>query len=401
MHPAISRLFSTYPFYDRLRYRRKIKQIARDNPTVFRQRLDRQTEREILRYWQAYGMRLNLTWHRAYAAVHPTDQPCRYVPEDIYYAYIERTLNRFDLAEAYTDKNNYDRLFPGVATPVVRLRRMNSRFYDSNYEALEPAEAVAILGRTPGQMIVKPSIASGGGLNVRKLRVEAGSIWLNEEKTDFATVAAIYGGDFLIQTVFEQHPAIAAFHPHSINTTRIYTYRLGNEINVASAVLRLGDGGRCVDNGGIPCGIGADGRLNDQAVTKYFHKHEVHPFTKKPFKNFQLPGWTQACELVRGLHQKLPYFDTVSWDIAIGRDAMPSLIEFNLCYQDVTFLQVNNGPLFGERTEEILARVFRRGPAIATNVSRGSLNSLGDPCDRGSASILVTDPNRSRYDHSP
>lgn len=391
MHPVISRIFSKYPFYDRLRYRRKINQIARDNPAVFRQRLGRSTEREIVRYWQAYGVRLNLTWHRAYATVHPTFDAHRFIPEDIYYAYVERALNRLDLAEAYTDKNNYHRLFPGVSAPLVLLRRMNHRFYDADYQALDLADAAAILCRATGQLIIKPSIASGNGLNVRKLHVVSGRIWLNEQKTDLASLVAMYGGDFLIQVAFEQHPAISEFHPHSVNTMRIYTFRVGNEIKVASAVLRLGNCGRSVDNGGIPCGIGVDGRLNDQAVTKYFFKHDVHPFTKKPFKGFVVPGWNEACKFASGLHGELPYFDTVSWDIAIGPDTIPTLIEFNLSYQDVTFLQVNNGPLFGECTEQVLAKVFGRGPSVTTQTKRVTLDAESNLIDRAYQGLHVND----------
>jgi hypothetical protein len=300
---------------------------------------------------------------------------------------MERVLNRFDLAEAYTDKNNYDRLFPGVAAPPVLLRRMNHRYYDGEYRALNKADAAKLLVKANGFFIVKPSIVSGGGLNVQKVYVDHGALWVNDQKAELGDLTLMYGGDYLIQTAFDQHPAIAEFHPHSVNTIRIYTFRLDHEIHVASAILRLGNGGRNVDNGGIPCGIQSSGFLNDQAVTKFYFKHDVHPYTKKPFKGFAVPGWDSAREFVKRLHLTLPYFDTVSWDIAIGRDGVPALIEFNLCYQDISFLQVNNGPLFGDRTEAVLDSVFLR-QAVKENRDNKQADSIKSKQEKERLSVV-------------
>ena len=50
----------------------------------------------------------------------------------------------------------------------------------------------------------------------------------------------------------------------------------------------------------------------------------------------------------------------ISWDIAIGEDELPVLIEANLYFGQLDFHQLNNGPLFGEDTEEILHEVFAK-----------------------------------------
>jgi hypothetical protein len=359
MHVVLRRAFEEYPLYQRLRLARKIGKLRRRNPTLFRHAMDRRSAREAVRYWRSYGLWLNLSWHRAYSAVCPVSDPQRYIPEDVFYAYIERAMNRHDLAEAYTDKNGYDRLFRGARTLSVLLRAMNHRYYGAQYNALQPADAAALLRDAEGDFIIKPSIASGDGLNVRKLTLDRGTIWLDMRKTSLPELETMYGGDFLVQPCFVQHPAIAEFHPHSVNTIRFFTVRIDREVAVASAVLRLGDRGRYVDNGGIPCGITPRGQLNNHAMTKYFVKHDVHPVTEKPFQGFVVPGWENACTMVRRLHEQLPYFDLVSWDITIGRDSLPCLVEMNLRYQEINFLQVNNGPLFGDRTEEVLTRVFR------------------------------------------
>jgi Sugar-transfer associated ATP-grasp len=358
MLPFIRRALSAYPFYERLRYLRKIKQLRKENPGGFAKRLDPSVEREIKRYWASFGMKVRLNWHRGYAGMSNDKNVHRYIPEDIYYAYIERAFNRYELADAYADKNEYRRLFPNVRTPTALLRRMNGRFYDVDYRSLSTEQANDMLRAINGDLIIKPSIDSGDGKNVRKLTIEDRRFRTDDAPTDLDALVKLYGHDFIVQYVFQQHPAIAEFHPTSVNTIRLYTLRWNGEIRVISAVLRLGNMKRHFDNRGIPCGVKADGRLNDSANTKYFQKHEVHPVTGKAFKGFVVPGWQAACEFVKELHQGLRYFDSASWDIAIDPDANPCLMEVNLTFQEINFHQVNNGPLFGDLTDEILSHVF-------------------------------------------
>jgi Sugar-transfer associated ATP-grasp len=358
MLPIIRRAFSTFPAYERFRYLRKIQQLKKEHPSGFSERLDPRVEREIIQYWASYGIKVRLNWHRGYASVCGGENVFRYIPEDIYYAYIERSFNRYELADAYADKNEYSRLFPNVRAPATILRRMNGRFYDSDYKCISSLHANELVSAIRGDLIIKPSIDSGDGKNVRKLMIENGQFTTDNEPIDMNGLISLYGRDFIIQHVFKQHPAIAEFHPNSVNTIRFYTLRWHDEIKIISAVLRLGNMGRHFDNRGIPCGINADGRLNDYANTKYFQRHDVHPVTGKAFKGFVLPGWQAAREFVKGLHQGLRYFDSASWDITIDPDSNPCLMEVNLTFQEINFHQVNNGPLFGDLTDEILSHVF-------------------------------------------
>jgi hypothetical protein len=358
MPSIIRRAFSVYPFYERWRYRAKINQLKKQTPEAFRTKIAPAVEREIVDYWRSFGVKVNLDWHRGYIGICGGENVHRYIPEDIYYAYIERAFCRYDLADAYGDKNEYNRIFPNVPGPETLVRCMNGRFYDREYKNLTSKQANDIIAGNNGHLIVKPSIDSGDGKNVRKLTIDNGKFSFGNEPTDFASLTKDYGLDFLIQHVFQQHPAMAEFHPTSVNTIRFYTLRFDDEIKVISAVFRSGNEGRCFDNRGIPCGIKADGSLNDHATTKYFTKHEVHPVTGKAFRGFVIPGWQAACELVKRLHQNLRYFESVSWDITINPESQPCLMEINLNFQEVNFHQVNNGPLYGDLTDEVLTRVF-------------------------------------------
>jgi len=190
--------------------------------------------------------------------------------------------------------------------------------------------------------------------------VAKGKLSFGNESTNFDELVKNYGLDYLVQLVFQQHPSMAEFHPSSVNTIRFYTLRFDDEIKIISAVFRSGNMGRCFDNRGIPCGIRHDGSLNDHAATKYFTKFESHPVTGKKFKGFVIPGWKDACEFVKLLHQNLRYFESVSWDVTINPESEPCLMEINLNFQEINFHQVNNGPLYGDLTDEVLSRVFQR-----------------------------------------
>ena len=50
----------------------------------------------------------------------------------------------------------------------------------------------------------------------------------------------------------------------------------------------------------------------------------------------------------------MPYFGIISWDFAVNENGMPILIEYNLGYPDVMIYQMNNGALFGDKTEDVL-----------------------------------------------
>ena len=58
------------------------------------------------------------------------------------------------------------------------------------------------------------------------------------------------------------------------------------------------------------------------------------------------------------MSQNFPHFRLISWDIALDKNNNPIIIEANLKYGEIDFHQLNNGPLFGDDTKEILNEVF-------------------------------------------
>lgn len=65
-------------------------------------------------------------------------------------------------------------------------------------------------------------------------------------------------------------------------------------------------------------------------------------------------------DIIKQYHIKLAHFKLIAWDFATDKDGNPVLIEYNLRFQVINFLEMNNGPLFGDLTDEVLKEVFGR-----------------------------------------
>ena len=54
----------------------------------------------------------------------------------------------------------------------------------------------------------------------------------------------------------------------------------------------------------------------------------------------------------------------ISWDLAIEENGDPLLIEFNVCYGELDFHQLCNGPIFKDLTREVLDDVFENAYSL-------------------------------------
>lgn len=325
----------------RQRNRRKIRNILRMHPELSRP-LRPET---VHRIRDLFGTKEPLHWHMAYSAFNGLEDH-RYLPEDLFYNLIEPALNHVDLTRAYADKNGYRGLFTDLRDPETVIKNIWGRYYNTAGQPLSQEEAIALLAECPTDLLIKPSIESGGGRNVRFL----------EKGTDFQSLFNYYGRDFLIQKNLEQVEELSQIHASSLNTLRILTYRHEDSAAVLSTVVRFGRGTCRLDNqtaGGISCGL-QDGRLNSFGVDKYGGRYEFHPDSKRKFTGQIIPGAYAAEALACRLHDELDHFRLVSWDLAIGKDRLPYLIEMNLRYQEINFHQFNNGPVFRDLIEDDL-----------------------------------------------
>ena len=341
-----------------LKYRLKVARIGRAIGDV--RALPRETEEAArMKFMPVTRFPASMAWHRLYFSVNGKASS-EYVPEDVYYTTLERSLNRMSLSLAYTDKNFHSRYLAGIEEEFTLVRSINGEYFDAEHGAISTRSANDRIRRgirESGAVFVKPAIHSGGGANVQRItepdaesRKNDLTIWLAE----------MCGPDYVCQAPIEQHPDLARVHPESVNTLRIMTLNLNGHISVCSTVLRMGVAGGAVDNqasGGISVGVAADGFLKTSAVTKLGQRHHHHPTTGQQFQGFAVPSCMRARQFVQSLHGQLPHFRLVSWDIAVSPDGKLKLIELNLAGQEINFHQFNNGPIFAERFAEVIEYV--------------------------------------------
>ena len=342
--------------------RKEIRNIYANNQLLKEFRLNDDLNNKIKLFWKRLGLRVNTMWQQAYISVNGIADH-RYIPEDIFYIFIEPNLNRKDIYRAYVDKNNYDKLFPVIKTPRTILRNVNGKYYDGNYERVGRDTICGLLKKYPGDYIVKPSIDSSGGKNIMKLQSQSQKIFINGKCATFESIENTIQRDFLVQEFLEQHAILKTIYPHSLNTLRVVTLRINNDIHALQTIVKFGDKGNYLDynvnQGGFTCGVNKDGLLNQFAVDKYFNKYHKHPYTGTSFENIQIPQFSSVLDFAKNLHRYLLYFDMVSWDLAIDKNEDVVLIELNLINQGFSFLQVHHGPIFGNFTEKLLEEKFK------------------------------------------
>ncbi len=161
------------------------------------------------------------------------------------------------------------------------------------------------------------------------------------KKSDFPSLKSMYDhilniGSPLVEEYIVQHDDISKIYPHSVNTLRIVSiYGRDNEPHILYAFIRIGNGGRVVDNinaGGMAAPIDIDtGIINNVAFDKDYNYYEKHPMTGVSLIGYKIPHFEKAIQLVLTAARQIPQVKYVGWDVAVTADG-------------VTFVEGNQHP---------------------------------------------------------
>lgn len=334
------------------------KQDSREARSILRDRgsTTRLTPAEAARVkalWRQAGFRGSMDWHRLFKDVNGFD--ARYVPLDLYTTALLPRLRSLRLSEAWKEKTDFPRFFPDVPMPHMVGCRIEGLFYDGSYRQVS-ADWLAGAVSEAGRVIVKPSNGSQGyGVelwNAVRLSREG----LLKKLEDF-------GRNYVAQEVLRQHEVLAQFNPDSVNPVRIITFRQKGKVRVLNAMVRWGLPGAVTDVTHVDgktivfvCGLNRDGVFSPE----YFDAAlERFPLTNLGISEpFALPNYDRMVELALSVHERLQHFDIVGFDIALGQDKNPVMIEYNIAHPSIDSIQFCWGPLFGEDTEEILRTIM-------------------------------------------
>lgn len=320
-----------------------------------------------LEYFKQYGFKVSSAFPEIYRRCNGIISD-KYIPASLYFYYISPYLVNMNLSMAYVDKNMYFRHFPDVRQPKTILHNMSGRFFTKDMAEISSDDAVDLLSGKE-RFIIKPAIESGRGRDVKMLM--GGGI------KQIVTTLEEYESNYIIQEIVTQHPEMSKLNPTSLNTCRLYTYRRvgsGEYVLLGSAV-RFGGNGAFRDNactGGGFCKIHDDGSVNDK-IHNYRRFGWGSLKSEKDVSTLVIPNYQKVVETAKKLHGTIPYMDLIGWDIAVDTDGEPVLIELNQ-YPDCEFIQIFNGPMFGEYTDELLERVSKHHIEAVTVYKRSFEN---------------------------
>ena len=322
-------------------------------------KMDAEHSKEIKRYFKQYGFKNVDTYSHGYYEHYSGVKSTKYIPNYIYFRYIEPALNKLEFASAYADKNTYHQFSNMIKLPKTIIASTNGKFYDGFRNQMDKEKAKKILSEYPLKIIVKPSIDSGAGRNI--FVFDSGA--LAEEAFDS------FGKNFIVQEFMKQNSELSRLFPSAVSTIRLLTLQLGDEVHCLGTHLRIGNNeAQFIDlaSEGLYCGIKDDGNLHDIAYGRGRVIFSEHPYTKESFSTIKLPNFQDAIDKVKAMHLQLPYFQIVSWDLGLDESDEYFLIELNLMHQGSNVFQVMYGPLFGQHTEKVLDQVFERGTENAS-----------------------------------
>ncbi len=279
----------------------------------------------------------------------------RYVSHNMYLPLISRRLNNYHYTKFFEDKGLLGCLSDcGIQFPHCLVRCINGEFYDENLFQISTNEAARIIFSFGGDVIQKISRESSGGHGVKKIKLSE----MPESEKDAAIKKMLSSPikDYVIQKSIVQSPVMAQFNATSVNTFRIITLYLNGHVSHCYTLLRVGQSGSEVDNmcsGGIGIGINNDGSLHQFGFNYALQKIDTFNGVKLIEKS--IPQYSEILEKVLLAHKKnFSLCKFIGWDIAINEKNEPIIIEVNTSQPGIFVGQLNNGPVFGERTQEVI-----------------------------------------------
>lgn len=271
----------------------------------------------------------------------------------MYLPIIAHKLNNYHYTKLYEHKSLLGTLSKDIRFAECYVRCIDQEYYNDQMNQLSREKVIHICS-TKDTLIIKDSVDSAGGQSVEKFVLSGLSA--NEKKDSLNRVLNERKRDFVIQECIKQHPSMAKFNESSINTFRVTSLYLNGRFSTLSIILRFGKQGMAVDNwgcGGIIIGVSPEGKLSDFGYDIQLNKfYEYNGITFRNEVIAQIPSLLKRIEEWHRNSFSLCKF--IGWDICFNEDNEPVVIELNSSQPGVIGEQLCTGPIFGDRTEEVV-----------------------------------------------
>lgn len=272
-----------------------------------------------------------------------------YVPSSFYYPYIVRSLNPGRYYRGFDNKCLAPMLFPAARQPRTLGMRIRGS-YQIDGTGVDTDTFASMLRQTKVPFIIKQAAQSCCGMNIHLID-PAGPM------PDIKQILLSTDADIIVQEVVEQSPSTARFNPSSLNTFRITSLNINGRTSICSRTLKMGAPGNIVDNiggagGGLMAGVSAEGVIDSLGSTATGTLADTHNGIR--FGGMTIPAFDRVEKMVTETHSAFPYCGIVGWDIALDKLDRAVLIEANIWWPGTLIEQICTGPMFGNRTEEMI-----------------------------------------------
>ena len=339
-----------YRLYEKRRWKLANNRVARRSPLVALSKSEKSSFKSIWGSWSP----ISHEFYKGFGLPFDT----RYVPND-YYDFAEHVLNLRWGAMFLQHKCNLKFIIPSSHRPEVILQKIDGHYLLEDNTEITVDEARDILKKTKS-FIKKKARGSGGGYGVVKV------CWESVKNPDALLDELLESEDLVFQEIVQQNSFLGSFNPDSVNTFRLLTLNINGRCTLLSSFLRMGAKGSFVDNlssGGVLVGINRDGVLHDFGITKDYSKYYKSP-TGIEFRGIRVPMWDQIQQQILDFHRKIPYANLIGWDVTVDKDNQVIVIEINLDSAEIEAHQVFNGPVFGDRFDEIRQYIEAKKPKL-------------------------------------
>lgn len=283
----------------------------------------------------------------------PDVELSRYIPDAFTKTFIDDYFTNPQHSMPCDDKNLYDLYFHDVNRPKTLFRKVKGLYLDNDYSIITQEKALAMANEL-GEVICKVAKFSMGGSGVM--------VWNASQDDESKLINFLNGHDYVVcQEMLKQHKVLSRLNPTCVNTLRIMTLLFNDDVHVFASMMRMGPQNSRIDNassGGVVCGILPSGQLKDVGWNGAGDRFDIHPLGFN-FSEITIPNYSRCVDLVKTLASRFSSISRmIGWDLAIDEAGSPALIEFNVTFSGTGTVQMTNGPLFGDLTDDVLKEVF-------------------------------------------
>lgn len=276
----------------------------------------------------------------------------RYLSHNLYLPLVSRRLNNYHYTKFFEDKGLLGHLSTSITFPYCIIRCVNGEYYDNSFRQISKDKAKEYLGNHKGKIVFKIARESSGGHGVRMID----TAFDKDAKQRVFQLMDTFGTDYVVQEAICQHETMAKFNRTSVNTLRINTLYLNGKISLCGTVLRIGKDGSFVDNmssGGMGIGVDGTGHLNEYGYD--YGCNQLYEMNGVRFAGEKIDFVPDIVDHILKAHEKdFSFCKFIGWDVCINQDGKPIVIEINASQPGIFGEQLNFGPIFGDRTEEVI-----------------------------------------------